>query len=162
MRLYIVRHAWAGERDEQEYPDDNLRPVTKEGKERFAEVARRLVARDVCPELIATSPLRRCRQTADIFQAAVGKKTRVVEWAALAPESDLAKLIQATNELNLTEVVWVGHAPDVSELAAALIGGAEAGIRFAKGACAAIDFDEEVAPGRGVLQWLVSAKLLGA
>ena len=32
MNLYIIRHAWAAERDDGQWPDDDLRPLTAEGK----------------------------------------------------------------------------------------------------------------------------------
>ena len=43
MDLYIIRHAWAAESDDSRWPDDGMRPLTAEGKERFARVAKKLV-----------------------------------------------------------------------------------------------------------------------
>ena len=45
--------------------------------------------------------------------------------------------------------------------AATLTGDSSARIRFAKGAVAAIEFDDEVIAGGGELYWLATAKLLG-
>ena len=36
--LYIVRHAWAGHFGDPDYPDDRLRPLTEEGRERFCQM----------------------------------------------------------------------------------------------------------------------------
>ena len=33
MDLFIIRHAWAAERDDSAYPDDSLRPLTEEPQE---------------------------------------------------------------------------------------------------------------------------------
>ena len=39
MRLYLVRHAIAHDRDAKKWPDDGQRPLTKRGIQRFEQVA---------------------------------------------------------------------------------------------------------------------------
>ena len=58
-------------------------------------------------------------------------------------------------------LAWVGHAPDVDELVSCLLSPHDAAIVFAKGAVAAIQFDGEIASGRGQLRWFVTPKILG-
>jgi phosphohistidine phosphatase SixA len=70
-------------------------------------------------------------------------------------------VIAWTREQNATEVAWCGHAPDVDEMTAALIGGPRAQVVFSKGAVAAIEFDGDVKLGDGQLKWLVTPKLMG-
>ena len=65
-----------------------------------------------------------------------------------------------SNERQVETLAWVGHAPDVDDLAAALLGGGR--LEFAKGAVAAIEFDGQVAPGQGTLAWLATMSVLGA
>jgi phosphohistidine phosphatase len=161
MILYIVRHAWAGEHGDPSYPDDRLRPLTSEGKKRFRRVARVLADRGVLPKVIGTSPLVRCKQTAQVLAENLKGHPKVVELDALAPGSNLGALAVWTNEQQVESVAWVGHAPDVGKLTAGLIGEKPSAIHFTKGACAAIEFRDDVAPGRGTLLWLVTAKLLG-
>jgi phosphohistidine phosphatase len=163
MIVYIVRHAWAADRDDPKWPDDALRPLTEEGRERFAGIVKLLVGRDFAPEVVATSPLVRCRQTAEVISKHAPGKPKVVEREELAPGSDLEGIVQWTNREagNRKQVAWVGHAPDVSDLAAALVGDSKGAIRFAKGGVAAIDFDGPVRPGAGELRWLLTAKVLG-
>jgi phosphohistidine phosphatase SixA len=55
----------------------------------------------------------------------------------------------------------VGHAPDVDELTAGLIGASPDAIAFSKGAAAAIEFDGAIEAGKGQLVWLVTAETLG-
>lgn len=160
MHIYIVRHAWAGERDSQRWPDDGQRPLTPEGQARFRKLAKAIVQRGCRPQRIATSPLVRCRQTADILLECLPNEATLDELDALAPGSDLKTLMHWTRQSQETDVAWVGHAPDVDELAAALIGDGSAGIRFKKGAVAAIHFDN-LAAGHGDLEWLATAKVLG-
>jgi phosphohistidine phosphatase len=162
MFIYIVRHAWAYEHGDPRWPDDSQRPLEDEGAERFARVVKRLLDRGFEPAAIATSPYVRCRQTADIVAAHAEGSPDVVELPALEPGSDFATLCEWTQQhADGESVAWVGHAPDVSLLAAALTGDGGAGIRFAKGAVAAIRVDDEVGPACGELHWLATAKLLG-
>ena len=159
MILYIIRHAWAAEPG---YTDDRQRPLTDEGRKRFAEVVRKLSGRGFAPEWIATSPLVRCVQTAEIIAEALGESDMIVQQKALAPESSLGELVTWTNREwgKCRQVAWVGHAPDVGDITGTLIGGPQASIHFSKGAVAAIEFEGQVQPRAGQLLWLVSAKVL--
>jgi len=162
MKLYIIRHGLAGEHGDPGYPDDRLRPVTDEGRKRFTDTVKYLAKADLEPEVVATSPLVRCRQTAEIVVERVRGKPKLVELTALEPGSDLDALVRWTNEQQADAVAWVGHAPDVNDLAAALLSeNADAAIRFAKGAVASIAFEAPLRRGSGELQWLVTAKILG-
>jgi len=163
MDLFIIRHAWAAERDASAYPDDSLRPLTDEGQKRFARVVEVLVHRGLAPPLILTSPMRRCLQTAEILAAAVGKTAKVVEEEELLPGGDPKHLLAATEKhaAGLDQVAWVGHAPDVGYLVAGLIGLDNGWLDLKKGAIAALAFPESPELGRGELRWLVTAKVLG-
>jgi phosphohistidine phosphatase len=163
MILYVIRHAWAEEVDQTRWPDDRGRPLTKDGRKRFAAVVERLAKRGLAPQRLVTSPLVRCVETAKIVAAGVSPQPDVVQHAGLAPGSDLPALLKwmKTETRRCEQVAWVGHAPDVGHIAAALIGDGSAAIEFSKGAVAAIEFDGMPAVGAGVLRWLVTAKLLG-
>jgi phosphohistidine phosphatase len=161
MHLYIVRHAWAGQSGDPRYPDDGLRPLTVEGRKRFRRLNKKLLKRSFDPAHIATSPLVRCRQTADVIAELSPRKPDVVALADLAPRGELNPLVTWTRDKWPEDVAWVGHAPDVEELTAALIGDARARIRFAKGAVACLEFADELAAGHGELIWLATAGMLG-
>jgi phosphohistidine phosphatase len=162
MIIYLVRHAWAGEHGDPKYPDDALRPLTSKGLKRFRRVAKRLTKRGFAPRLIATSPLLRCRQTADALLERLDDQTTIVELPELSPGAQLEPLLDWTRQHSDQDVAWVGHAPDAGRLAAALIGATVDQIDFAKGAVAAISFEDLPGPGAGTLLWLVTAELLGA
>ncbi|HET6879974.1 MAG TPA: histidine phosphatase family protein [Pirellulales bacterium] len=160
MTIFIVRHAWAEDRDEAVYPNDDLRPLARKGRKRFRRLARRLAKRGFDVAHIATSPLVRCRQTADILAEYAPSEPLIIELDALRPSSQLEPLIDWTLKQQGQNVAWVGHAPDVDQLTAALIGDTKATIEFDKGAVAAIEFGGEPAAGQGVLRWLAVAELL--
>jgi phosphohistidine phosphatase len=156
MLLYIVRHAPAGQHGDPRYPDDAVRPLTEKGQRQFRKAIKKLARRGFAPTLVATSPLVRCRQTAEVICERVCPAPQLVELDSLRPDSRLDALVAWSNEQEAEELAWVGHAPDVDEMAAALIGSRAGGIEFAKGAVAAIHFDVAIAAGQGDLRWLVT------
>ena len=163
MFLFIARHAWAGEHGDPRWPDDSLRELTPDGIERYKKVVKSLADRGFNPGRIATSPYTRCRQTADIIAHYAASNPTIDELKALEPGSELGPLLEWSLEhaRNNESLCWVGHSPDVEWLASALVGDGAASIRFAKGAIAAIDFEDEIIAGVGELYWLATAKLLG-
>ena len=161
MTLYIIRHAWAEDRDTTRWPDDDQRPLTDKGRKRFKKLLKKLTKGQFAPAIIATSPLVRCQETAELVAQSLNNQSPIVQLDALKPGSDLSALVQWTTDRTEGDVAWVAHAPDVDRLAAQLVGDGQANIRFAKGAVAAIFFDGAITPGAGELQWLATAKLLG-
>lgn len=162
MRLYIVRHAAAEERDPARYSDDATRPLTAAGRKQFKRLIKHLAEDEFCPQALATSPLLRCRQTADIIADEVADCEPPEELPELAPGSELPALLAWTERQHVPYAAWVGHAPDVEHLTAALIGAETAALHFGKGTIAAIDFDDDKPPaaGGGELRWLVTTKIL--
>lgn len=162
MFIYIVRHAWAFDHGDPRWPDDSQRPLEEEGAARFARLVSALLPRGFEPHEIATSPYVRCRQTADILAAQAHGSPKITELDALKPGSDFDALVKWSRQFVRGEgLCWVGHAPDVTNLATELLGDETANIRFAKGAIAAIRIRGEIEAGAGELQWLVTAKVLG-
>ena len=93
MKLYIVRHAWAAEPSDADWPDDDLRPLTDEGRRRFATVVEKLAALGVKPSVIATSPLKRCVETAGLLAAGIAGQPEIVQLDRLRPGSELDGLL---------------------------------------------------------------------
>jgi phosphohistidine phosphatase len=159
MRIYIIRHAQAEDVGEGNWKEDSQRRLTAEGTKRFSKLVTELRERGFHPRQIATSPLVRCVQTAEILRQQLQDAT-LTQFDALAPGSSLEPMLRWTAQQK-GDVAWVGHAPDVGEMTAALIGQTESQIHFSKGAVAAIEFEVTPAPAAGSLAWLVTPKLLG-
>ena len=160
-RLFLVRHAWAEPRDGALYPVDDLRPLTDEGRTRFKKMVRRLSDRGFAPDLVATSPLLRARQTAEIVCTELDHRPHIENRGELAPGGSLEDLLAWSLGFE-GSMAWVGHAPDISGICGLLIAGGGASIEFSKGAVACLDFPERIAMGQGQLRWLVTAKVVGA
>ena len=152
--LYVVRHAWA--EDPGPDGDDFSRPLTKKGRKRFEKFIAHLRAGGMAVDLIATSPLVRTRETADILGDMFGIPGRIEVVDALAPGSNWQALVEWTIQQDAVQIAWVGHAPCVGRLVALTIGDGSASIRMQKGAVASIRLDD--GPGHpGELEWLATA-----
>jgi len=161
MFIYIARHAWAYEFGDSRWPDDSQRELEPAGAERYMQLVQALAERGFAPEAIATSPYARCGQTAEIIAQHTKHQPEIMTTAGLAPGSDFSALCQWSRQTGCDQVCWVGHAPDVGNMTAALVGGQDANIRFAKGAVAAVRIGSEIEYGTGELYWLTTAKSLG-
>ncbi len=161
MFIYIARHAWAYEFGDPRWPDDSLRELEPEGADRYMQVVQALAERNFAPDRIVTSPYTRCRQTAEIISQYSANSPEILELDALQPGSQFDELVEWSRNAGGEQLCWVGHAPDVGLMTAALVGDGHANIRFAKGAIAAIRFHDQLRPGEGELYWHVTAKSLG-
>jgi phosphohistidine phosphatase len=159
MLLYLVRHAYAGERNDPRYPDDSARPVTKKGRKQFDKLVKALVKRDVKPAVIGTSPYVRCVETAEVLADRLDNRIAPQHVDAFAPGCQGSDVVEWCRQFGVQDVAVVGHAPDVDTIAAEFLGAADESIHLAKGAIAAIEFTDELAPGKGTLLWMVMPKL---
>jgi phosphohistidine phosphatase len=159
MEVLIVRHAIAGDR-EQWTGSDHERPVTAEGRERMAENAAGLRAVAPALDLIATSPLVRAVQTAEVLSDAYGE-VEIVTVPALSPggaRDDLRAWLARRRE---ERVALVGHEPDLGELVAWFVfGEPQPAVPLKKGGACQVRFEDAPAPGRGELKWLLPPKIL--
>ena len=155
--LYVIRHAVA-EDHASDGGGDHDRRLTKKGRRKFERLVRRLQAVGMEVDLIATSPLVRTRQTAEMLADAFAGRPPVVVVDALAPGSEWHALVAWTIRQDAGRVAWVGHAPCVGRLVALTIGDGSAAIRMQKGAVAAIRLDDGLGQP-GELDWLATTDL---
>ena len=154
--LYIVRHAWA--EDQGPGIDDHARRLTRKGRKRFGALVERLRKAGMEVDLIATIPLVRARETAEIMAEAFDAAPRVEIVDALAPASNWPSLVEWTTQQAAPRVAWVGHMPCVGRLVGLMIGDGSASIRMQKGAVASIRLDD--GPGHpGDLEWLATDEI---
>lgn len=156
--LFIIRHAWAEEVSED--GSDRSRSLTKKGRRRFEEVMSRLVEQGLTIDRIATSPLTRAKQTAEIVSAMLPNKPRIdiVEW--LAPGSNWQAAIDWS--IKSAHKKWLGSDTLQMSVLWCLVLSVQAGasIAMAKGSVASIHFPQNFGEN-GFLEWLITARLLG-
>ncbi|BAZ25017.1 phosphohistidine phosphatase SixA [Kalymmatonema gypsitolerans NIES-4073] len=163
MELYLIRHGIAEERR----PDikDEERSLTKEGRQKTEKVAQRLKKLGLNFDLIATSPLVRARQTAEILIAA-GLSSKLEECTYLAPDgridSWVVDWLEARNYSPQTQLALVGHEPDLSAWAEILLWGqAKATLVLKKAGMIGVKLPEKGSPlGRSQMYWLTPPKYL--
>ncbi len=152
VRVYIMRHAWAAPPDPFHLEADEHRELTPEGRQRLQRWAQELRRRGIVPQAVLTSPLVRAVQTAQIVAETCCQETAAQVCPELAPGVDLACLLQAVADSSVESMLWVGHMPDVAELAQALARpGSQIQDSFSPAALLVLEFEQGVAPGAGTV-----------
>lgn len=160
MRLLLIRHADAGDRDAAQWPDDTHRPLTPRGERRHRKVSKRLRKLGLVPTLLLTSPWRRAWQTAEITAEEVNCPAPVAT-EALATPPTIARIGSAIGSRPPDAVVaLVGHEPWLSELAARLLTGKADGmaIDFPKSGVLGLSMDS-IGAGTAELEFFLRPKV---
>jgi phosphohistidine phosphatase len=154
-RLLLVRHAIAEDRGAfaRAGRPDGERPLTEKGIRRMRLSARGLREALGGLGLLATSPLVRAAQTAEILAAAFGG-TRVETVEALASGPAEAFLLWYRGVADAGTVAAVGHEPFLGAWASWLLAGPTTDfVAFGKGGACLLEFPGPVEPGGAVLRW---------
>lgn len=163
MKLILVRHAIAHERNRTRWPDDSLRPLTPEGLRKFRKAARGLATLLPKSAVILTSPWVRARDTATVLASAL-KGAKPIERAELTGNAAIYEAFDLVRSRKEPTVVLVGHEPNLGRFLATALGGdgARIEIEFKKGGAACVEFGKRVTPGSATLVWMSPPRLLRA
>jgi phosphohistidine phosphatase len=155
--VYILRHGKA--EDAGPGRGDADRKLTKKGREEIALAGRWMALQELRFDLIASSPLARARETAEIVCGVLGEKDPPVTWNELAPGGSPAGVCRRIQKHgDLRAVLLVGHEPLLSTLVSVLIAGnGNAAVAMGKGALAKIRDVSCSGNPSGELHWLVTA-----
>lgn len=153
MLVYFMRHGVA---EDGASMDDDLRPLSAEGREKTSQIARGLREDGCAPALVATSPLARAEQTAEILVEELRAGRPPVVMPCLRPGGNFAEFMNWLERQEVESLAVVGHMPDIAEFAQrCLTGRILFSMTFKKAAVCCVDFEEEPAAGRGRLEWLM-------
>ena len=162
MKLVLIRHGPAGDRDtwEAEGHDDRLRPLTSDGKKQMRRVAAGLATLVPSIDILATSPLVRAEQSAEII--AEQYRIDLVTLDTLEPDSAPEKSVEWLRALEAEETVaLVGHEPHLSTLVGYLLTGKRVSfIDLKKGGVALVDLPDPPQSGTGTLEGLFTPRVL--
>lgn len=162
MNLIVIRHGHAGNASDFAASglDDDLRPLTEQGRRRMRRNAQGLRQLVGPLERVGHSPLVRAVETAAIVAAAFGAP--MAEVPALAPDGDRSAILQWISTFPMTATVaLVGHEPRLSELVAWLtLNETTPYFEFKKGGAARVLLRSRIAPGSGQLCWLMEPRQL--
>jgi phosphohistidine phosphatase len=164
VELFLVRHAIAAERDPARWPDDAKRPLTPQGEARFRAAARGLKRIVPTVEVVLSSPFARAWRTAEILVEEAGWPDPKPEPALQAGQRVTRAVTALRGYTDRQSVAVVGHEPNLSELAAQLIAGAEddLAIEVKKGGVVCVGLDGAVRRNAAWLRWSVTPKFLRA
>jgi phosphohistidine phosphatase len=162
MLLLLNRHAHAGDRDPERWPDDRERPLTDKGRKTQRRMSRALGEMKLAPTHVLTSPWTRAAQTAEILVSELSLPQPSVPCEALAGPPELSRIADDVGEPGSDAIVaLVGHSPWIEELAALLLTGRSDGLRldYPKSGLMGIDL-ERLAEGAGELRFFLRPKMV--
>ena len=154
MLLLVIRHGIAAEPRSEDPETDARRELTKEGREKMRLGAKGLRRELDAPDVLASSPLVRARQTAEIVADAYGGIDVVIadELVPGQPAAALASWLKRHTKHD--RVAVVGHDPHLSMTASWLITGSDRPIlKLKKGAACLLEFTGDIGAGRALLRW---------
>ncbi len=159
MEIYLLRHGIA----ESHSPSgkDADRRLTDEGRRKLRAVLAWAQAAGVSPSVIVTSPYRRALETAEIAARELGYEGKLVRSDVLVPEGAPQGLWKELREhRHEPSVLLAGHEPLFSSAVAYLLGSTREMVHFRKGALVRIDVETLGAEPAGVLQWMITPRVV--
>lgn len=153
MELFLIRHAIAAPRS-LTLPDPD-RPLTRQGRERFAQAVVGMQRLGIRLRQVHHSPWLRAAETAALLAPVLKGDLLSTQALARPPDGDVL------HEIDQTPAALVGHEPWMSELLSWLITGSPAAgamFAFKKGGVAWLD--GPLRPGGMVLRAYLPPKVL--
>lgn len=159
MKLLIIRHALAEDREifaTTGEPDES-RPLTDAGRKKMRKAARALNAMLPYVDLVATSPLARAAESAQIFADAYGE-LKIAEVKPLAPgHTPESVLTWLKTQKKADTIALIGHEPDLGRLVSWLLTGKKKSIlELKKGAACLLEFADTPGHGKATLLWALA------
>jgi phosphohistidine phosphatase len=160
VRIYLVRHAIAELHNQEAWPQDGERPLTKRGMKRFRRAAQGLKYLVPSVDRVLSSPYVRAWETARLLnEEADWPDPEACEALQQSPPEEVLRVLESVP--GDSSVGLVGHEPYLSALAATLLGvTGEGSILLRKGAVACIDLDVVEWSRRATLLWLLQPRAL--
>jgi phosphohistidine phosphatase len=158
MEIYILRHGIA--EDPKHGQPDSERALTDEGRDKLRRVLKRARTAGVTPSAILSSPYRRAVETADVAAKELDFAGKVQHTRALIPEAPPSEIWHELRALkDEPSVLLASHEPLTGRLAAYLLGSPALQVDVKKGALIRIDCDRVGTEPRGVLKWMLTARV---
>src|SRR5713226_3419897 len=146
MKLYIVRHGIAIDREDPKCPPDPERYLTEEGVEKTKQVAKGVAA---------------LRVTAELFASALEyAKQKIRRTDLLLPGAEPSLLFrELAKNKQVSTVFLFGHAPQLDDVIATALGSKKHLTALKKAGVAFVEL-RRLSPPIGELVWLATPKLL--
>ena len=155
MNVYVFRHGKAAP-PSLRVPSDHDRPLTTLGRRELIKTGRALRRLGIRPDTLASSPLLRATQTAEVISKYVGADMEI--WEDLKPETSPSHTMDAIRSTGADSIMVVGHEPHLSNLVSHMISGHDAYISLKKGGLACVRLP---VLGQGELRYILTPKQMG-
>jgi len=162
VELYLLRHGEAGKRLPAATKDED-RALTVAGREEIQRIGESLANDGFEFDTVATSPLRRAKETAMIVNRALKRRAQVEEWTELSPEGSRVTLYRRLAKLKPeSSILCVGHEPYLTTSIGEIIGVGErrgtVRIVLKKGGIARLSVSRFTPEVSGELRWLLTPR----
>jgi phosphohistidine phosphatase len=160
VEVYLLRHGEAGKRSP--LPErDHERGLTAMGKEEISKVGRSMADQKYVFDVLASSPLKRAKDTALLVNREMRRDEAVQEWVELAPEGDRPTLYSRLSKLKPdAAVLLVGHEPYLTLMVKDVISRGESSsdlrINLKKGGLVKLYVTSFTPHVTGELRWLLT------
>lgn len=161
MNLFLLRHGIAVEPGEA--ASDAARTLTAEGKKKMKHIARGMKALELSFDLILSSPYARARETAEIVAREFGILPVLEFSPRLEVGGDPAALLEeiASRGGDISDVLLVGHEPQLSRLISHLLSGNSGlSVTMKKGGLCKLDVSRLRFARSASLEWLLTPSQL--
>jgi phosphohistidine phosphatase len=157
INIYLIRHGDAESISASKSDfDRKLTPKGKETVKKAAEGWKKLIKSF---DIIASSPLTRAAQTAEIISSVYNHKEKVIVDKRLTSGCSPDEVIDFIRSIEKEDIAIVGHEPDMSRNVSALVSSGGMYTEFGKGTIAKISFNGRVRIGAGTLEFLIPQEL---
>ncbi|MCC6549684.1 MAG: histidine phosphatase family protein [Ignavibacteriaceae bacterium] len=157
MNVYLIRH---GEAESGGFSvtdfDRRLTPHGKKLVKKAAEYWKKIIP---VPELIVSSPLLRAKETAEIVHSVFAVKAPISFDRLLAGNTDTDSVCEMINIFGVNSIMLFGHEPDMSHHLSMMTSGGHLNAEFKKAMIARISFASRAVRGKGVLEYLIPARI---
>ncbi|RPI68810.1 MAG: hypothetical protein EHM47_14085, partial [Ignavibacteriales bacterium] len=153
MNIYLIRHGEAESISSAKSDfDRNLTPAGKELIKIAAEGWKKIIPSF---NIIASSPLTRAVQTAEIISTVFGLKEKILVDKRLTSGCKPEDIIDFIKSVKGEDIAIVGHEPDMSRNVSALVSSIGMYCEFGKGTLAKVTFHGRVRLSEGTLEHLI-------
>lgn len=161
LEIFVLRHGDAGTRLDEPEKDD-ARPLTREGRREVAEIAKSLPKIGVEFDLIASSPLPRALQTAEIVARQYRKLNKLEQWDELKhPAESETTFKRLSRQKRGSKLLLVGHEPHLSGMIGEIISGSSGvNLVLKKAGLAKVEILGFKPKVTGELRWLLTPRLV--
>ena len=157
MKLYLVQHAEAEEKDE-----DRLRPLSKQGRKDIEKIAKFIRKSQLKVEEIVHSGKLRAEQTATVLATYLKPTKELRISKSLEPLADpkiWREHLVKGGRVSTNNIMLVGHLPHLSKLSALLLIDNENStiVAFSKGGVTCLNKTED---NHWTIHWIITPKMI--